>query len=81
MRLGDIEFRWGGGNKKWELIRWLKNGGKAYCIVIAFFNKHKEGYDMRTVGNRFFADKNAWIVAKHGMTFLDACFDEEEEDQ
>lgn len=72
MRLGDIEFRYSKANEKHELVRWLESGG----IVIAFFDKHTEGYDMRTVGNRFFEDRDAWIVAKHGLAFLNAVFDD-----
>ncbi len=75
MRLGDIEFRWDETNQKHELIRWYKPEN---CIVVAFFDRSSEGYDMRTVGSRFFADDNAWIVAKHAIAFLDAIHQEEE---
>jgi hypothetical protein len=50
--------------------------------VIAFFDKTKEGWDMRTVGNRFFEDKDAWVVGKHAIEFLNAMFYvEKEEDE
>ena len=79
MRRGDIEFRYSKTNEKHELIRWLGVGDKPTCIVIAFFDKGKEGYDMRTVGERFFQDNNAWTVGKHALTFLNAVFELEAE--
>jgi hypothetical protein len=29
---------------------------------------------MRTVGDRFFEDKDAWVVGKHAIEFLNAMF-------
>ena len=76
MRFRNIEFRWNTYNKKHELVRWYK-AEKAeernYCYVVAFFDKDKEGYyDLRTVGDRFFEDKDAWVVGKHAIEFLNA---------
>ena len=51
------------------------------CCVIAFFDKDKEGYDMRTIGDRFFEDKDAWIVGKYALGFLNAIFDIEKEEE
>ena len=75
MRFRDIEFRWSKINKKYELVKWYKaevdgNEEREYCYVLAFFDATKDGYDMRTVGDRFFQDKDAWIVGKHGLAFL-----------
>jgi len=87
MRFRNIEFRWSTCNKKYELIRWYKAevGGceeREYCYVVAFFDKEKECYSMRTVGDRFFEDKDAFVVGKYGLEFLNAIFyiekDEEE---
>lgn len=75
MRKGQVEFRWSKSNNKHELVKWEANN--KYCWVIAFFDKTKEGYDMRTVGDRFFADHDAWLVAKHAMNFLTDVFEEE----
>jgi hypothetical protein len=37
---------------------------------------------MRTVGDRFFEDKDAWVVGKHAIEFLNAMFAvEREEDE
>jgi hypothetical protein len=78
MRFRNIEFRWSTCNKKYELIRWYKaevDGceEREYCYVVAFFDKDKEGYyDLRTIGNRFFEDKDAFIVGKHAIEFLNA---------
>ena len=75
MRFRNIEFRWNTYNKKHELVKWYKaevDGceERNYCYVVAFFDKTNSGYDMRTVGDRFFEDKDAWIVGKHAIQFL-----------
>ena len=88
MRFRNIEFRWSETNKKYELVKWymghqIKETGtyrgtyeiKDYCCVVAFFDKDKEGYDMRTVGDRFFEDKDAWVVGKSAMSFLQGTFE------
>ena len=49
--------------------------------VIAFFDKNKEGYDMRTIGNRFFEDKDAWVVGKYALEFLNAIFQIEQDEE
>ncbi len=78
MRFRNIEFRWNTYNKKYELVKWYKSKvdgceEKNYCYVVAFFDKDKEGYyDLRTVGDRFFEDKDAWVVGKHAIEFLNA---------
>lgn len=69
MKLNNIEFRWSETDKAHELVKWQDSGT---CYVIAFFRKHKEGYDMETVGERFFEDNDAWLVAKHAIKFLNA---------
>ena len=74
MRKGDIEFRWSNTNKLHELVKWNQDT----CFVIAFFREDKEGYNMETIGDRFFLDHNAWIVAKHAIKFLNDCFEEAE---
>ena len=75
MRFRDVEFRWSEFNKKYELVKWFKDSNdKELCYVLAFFDETKEGYDMRTVGDRFFEDKDAWIVGKHAIEFLNAMF-------
>ena len=70
MRLRNVEFRWCQINKKHELVKWQKCNEKDSCYVIAFFDKTRDGYDMRTVGDRFFDDDDAWIVGKHAIAFL-----------
>jgi len=70
MRLRNVEFRCCQMDKKYELVKWQKCNGKDSCYVIAFFDKTNEGYDMRTVGDRFFDDHDAWIVGKHAIAFL-----------
>ena len=75
MRFRDIEFRWCKMNNKYELVRWHEYEGKEYCYVIAFFDKDKECYNMRTIGDRFFEDKDAWVVGKYGLEFLNEIFE------
>jgi len=72
MKSNNIEFRWSDCNKKFELIQWE---GKT-CFVIAFFDEDKEGWDMRTVGHRFFnaPQKDAWLVGSCAMHFLNELF-------
>ena len=86
MRFRNIEFRWSTYNKKHELVKWYKTKvdgceERNYCYVIAFFDEHKEGYDMRTVGDRFFEDKDAWVVGKHAIEFLNAISAVEREEE
>jgi hypothetical protein len=76
MRFRNIEFRWSEFNKKYELVSWYKDcNQKELCYVIAFFDKGKECYDMRTIGDRFFEDKDAWVVGKYGLEFLNEIFE------
>ena len=81
MRFRDIEFRWSNCNQKYELVKWQECEGKEYCYVVAFFDKDKEGYDMRTVGDRFFEDKDAFVVGKYALGFLNAIFEIEKEEE
>ena len=78
MRSGKIEFRWSKINQLHELVEWHESDT---CYAIAFFRKDSEGYDMKTVGSRFFEapKEDAWLVAKHAMSFLNAMFDKEVE--
>jgi len=81
MRFRNIEFRWCEVNNKYELVRWHKCEGKEYCYVIAFFNRGKEYYDMWTIGDRFFEDKDAWVVGKYALEFLNAIFQIEQQEE
>ena len=90
MRFRNIEFRWSETNKKYELVKWymghqIKETGtyeiKDYCCVVAFFDKDKEGYDMRTISSRFFEDKDAWVVGKYAIEFLNAIFQIEKDEE
>ena len=75
MRFRKIEFRFSKYNNKYELVSWYECDGKEVCYVIAFFDKGKEGYDMRTISSRFFEDKDAWVVGKYGLEFLNEIFE------
>ena len=77
MRFRNIEFRWSKCNNKYELVKWYKPDfdHNELCYVIAFFDKDKECYNMRTIGDRFFEDKDAWVVGKYGLEFLNEIFE------
>ena len=80
MRFRNIEFRWSKYNNKYELVKWNTPTEDSFfkdptCYVIAFFDKDKEGYDMRTIGDRFFEDKDAWVVGKYALGFLNEIFE------
>ena len=81
MRFRNIEFRWNTYNKKHELVKWYKSEERNYCYVVAFFDKNKEGYDMRTVGDRFFEDKEAFVVGKYALEFLNEIFEIEKNEE
>jgi hypothetical protein len=83
MRFRNIEFRWSKCNNKYELVKWYQSNGlgQENCYVIAFFNKGKECYDMETIGDRFFEDKDAFVVAKYGLEFLNAIYYIEKEEE
>jgi hypothetical protein len=49
--------------------------------VIAFFDKGKEGYSMRTIGDRFFEDKDAFVVGKYAIEFLNETFEIERQEE
>ena len=76
MRKGNIEFRYSETNKSYVLVKCQES---EVCYVVAFFIKKSEGYDMETVGNRFFQDHDAWIVGKQALEFLNACFSSDKE--
>ena len=82
MRFRNIEFRWSKCNNKYELVSWYENtDGGENCYTIAFFDKNKVGYDMRTIGTRFFEHKESWVVGKYGLEFLNAIFEIEKQEE
>jgi len=81
MRFRNIEFRWSKGNNKYELVRWYSHNSGESCCVVAFFDRNKEGYDMRTIGDSFFDDKDAWIVGKFALGFLNEIFEIERQEE
>jgi hypothetical protein len=82
MRFRNIEFRWNTYDNKHELVKWYKVEERNYCYVVAFFDKDKEGYyDMRTISSRFFEDKDAFVVGKYAIEFLNETFEIEKNDE
>ena len=81
MRFRNIEFRWSTYNKKHELVKWYKVEERNYCYVVAFFDKTNEGYDMRTISSRFFEDKDAFVVGKYAIEFLNETFEIEKNEE
>jgi hypothetical protein len=82
LRVENIEFRWSETNKSFELIQWMQNSDTTlpdYCFVIAFFDKTKDRYDMRTVGARYvnalIQDTEAVkIVTQYAFEIIEARF-------
>jgi hypothetical protein len=77
MRIENFEFR-KLENRDAEIVAWNKQeSGKEYCYTIAFFNKDKEGYDMRTVGDRILVDDYDTLhkLIKYAFTVLHAEFE------
>jgi hypothetical protein len=63
-------------------VSWWKDcNHKEHCCVVAFFDKDKEGYNLRTIGDRFFEDKDAWVVGKYALEFLNAIFQIEKDEE
>ena len=81
MRFRNIEFRWSKLNNKYELVKWYPQTHGETCCVVAFFDKDTECYNMRTIGDRFFEDKDAFVVAKYGLEFLNAIYYIEKEEE
>ena len=80
MRLGNIELRKSNISGRWQLVRHdttvIEGETKPIVYVVADFHAHKEGYDMHTVGERFFMDPDAYRLAKHAIVFLNGIRDE-----
>lgn len=84
MRFRDVEFRWSKCNNKYELVKWYKSKideDKELCYVVAFFDETKDGYNMRTISSRFFEDKDAFVVGKYAIEFLNAIFQIEKDEE
>ena len=81
MRFRNIEFRWNTYDNKHELVKWYKVEERNYCYVVAFFDKTNSGWDMRTVGDRFFEDKDAFVVGKYAIEFLNETFEIEKNEE
>ena len=81
MRFRNIEFRWNTYNKKHELVKWYKSEERNYCYVVAFFDKTNSGWDMRTISSRFFEDKDAFVVGKYAIEFLNEIFEIEKNEE
>jgi len=87
-RIGDLELRRTENicTKEYylEVVEWMKDDKKEdYCYTILIFEDTKEGYDIRSVGERILVDKQKWIdlgiLIKFGFEFLSREDDENEE--
>jgi hypothetical protein len=45
-------------------------------MIVDLLIETKEGYDLRTVGSRFFEDSDAFLMGKAAMSFLDTIQEE-----
>jgi len=85
MRVGNIEARSCDENLlsskehvTIEIIKWFE--GDKRCLTIAYWEKGKEGYDLKFAGDRPFEVKPALFfrIAKSAQEYLDNEFEEEE---
>lgn len=80
LSIRGILFVWSESSKKYQLVKQNEEGKTLF--VIAFFDRHKEGYDMRTVGSRFFdAGLDAWRVGMLATHFLNKAFLESRQEE
>jgi len=79
MRLRQTEFRYSTKNQKHEIVMYHEvSPGQIdpeTCYTVAQFIRTNEGFDMVTVGGRFFKTRDNFIVAKHAIAFLYDLFD------
>ncbi|MBW2675592.1 MAG: hypothetical protein JRD89_19655 [Deltaproteobacteria bacterium] len=78
MRLRKTEFKFSTVNNQHEIVMWNETGFETdseTCYTVASFKRTSEGYDMVTVGDRFFKTEDNFLVAKHAIRFLQELFD------
>ena len=79
-RIDNLEFRATPTRSEieYELVQWQGDLPET-CIVVAFFDKGKEGYNIRFIGDRPFQydiDRSVfWSLLKFGQTYCDALFE------
>ncbi len=87
-RIGDLELRREENprtNEHYlEVVEWLKDDKEEdYCYTILIFEKHDEGFFVRSVLDRILVDKQKWadlgILIKFGFEFLNENIEEDEE--
>lgn len=83
LRIDDIECRLIPDNteNKYEIVRWREdNTIGRHCHVVAFMNPGEEGYDIESVGNRFFTNDINWntlgMVMKVSIDILDTMLED-----
>lgn len=89
-RVDDLEFRSTEGFSKgdiyYEIVRWKKDKspnvepGKEFCYSLAIWERDKEGFYLRFVGDRPFEVADDFMkLAATGQAFLDMIFKLQEE--
>lgn len=84
-RLEDLEVRScgehllsGGNHDRAEIVKWDKNtNGEEYCFAVAYWDKTKDGYNLKFVGKRPFSINNKdnfWKLAQQGQVLLEEEF-------
>lgn len=59
-------FTLGEPNETIDFVYWKKDGtGKDYCFSLAYFERHKEGYDLKFVGDNPFK-----YISKEDLPFV-----------
>ena len=79
-RIDDLEFRSTPTRSEiaYELVQWQGDLPET-CIVVAFIEKGREGYNIKFIGDRPFhhsVDQSVlWPLLKFGQTYCDALFE------
>jgi hypothetical protein len=78
-RVDNLEFRYAVDNRSPEIVCWEKNeqGSGEYCYTLLFYDRCKEGFNVRFVGARPFEYENQerlWALMRYGDRVLDALF-------
>ncbi len=74
IRVKDLELRSCPGHCKAEIVKWANDtDGKEYCWTVAYWEKSKEGYNLRFVGDRPFEVNGRLFMklAKQGQRLLE----------
>ena len=78
MRISNFEFRRNGDDRLAEIVAWEdRENEKPYCYTVVFFYKDKEGYYLKSVGDRILVEDYDTLhkLIKYAFTVLNAEFE------